>query len=165
MRIEHEGTTYEVDEELSFKIFTNWDLKEHPELDLNGKIIYASSFYNETPDADILPTGLSGATFIKCDLNNVIVPGDNTIIDCTQERIEVMNDLRSWVTDPEGNAVKVLDEEYWQAKGVSIDPRTIPDKKIILKGDAVLADAVKVATDAKAVAIGIAVEVVEEVIP
>ena len=163
MRIEHEGTTYEVDDELSFKIFTNWNLKEH-QFDFNGKTVYASSFYNETPDSDILPDGIKDVTFLKCDLNNIIIPEGNTVIDCSQERIELMNDMRDWITDPEGNAQKVVGEEYWVSKGVSVDPQVIPSKKIKLSDNVDLAVAVKEATDAVAIDLGISIGVVEEVI-
>lgn len=166
MRITHEGTEYDVDEELSFKVFTNWDMREHPEIDLQGKIIYASCFYNEIPDSEVLPPELKGATFIKCNLDNVIIPADNTVIDCSQQRVEEQNDMRDWVIDESGNAQKVLNEEYWIEQGVSVDALAIPKKPIIIKDGADPIKAIKEAVDAAAIEIGIVdISPIEEVKP
>ncbi len=46
---------------------------------------------------------------------------------------KVQNDYRAWEVDEEGNPIKLIDnEEYWTAKGVSVDPKDIPPVKYFI---------------------------------
>ena len=127
MRQKYNDIEYEISEKYSFKDLTGRDLSN--EKDMNGLVIYGSCLSHETPDAEILPSELTGTTFIKCNLSNVFVPNGNTVIDCNIKRFKVQNDLRDWEIDSENKPVKVLREKFWIQQGVSIDPVDIPKAK------------------------------------
>lgn len=133
----------EYDEELSFKDFTGWEFLSRPEIDFNNKIIYGSCFSNENPDSEIFSSKTSTATFIKCNLSNVVIPDGNTVIDCIETSFERQNDLRDWEIDEKGEPIAVLNEKYWESVGVSIDPKDIPDVEIVIGKDKTLEDQLK----------------------
>lgn len=93
-QVNHKGVLYTYDDELSHKDMTGWDLS--PRTNLNGKTIYNSCLSNETPDAAVLPPNLSGATFVACNLDNVLIPPGNTVIDCLTRRFQVQLDGEDW---------------------------------------------------------------------
>ena len=129
MKIVHQGIQYEISEKYSHKDMTGWDLSR--EGNMNGLVIYNSCLSNETPDAQILPQGLYGATFIACNLDNVLVPEGNTVIDCTTRRYEVQNDLEDWVVDSESRTpIEPLNRKHFESLGLSIDPKSIPLEKM-----------------------------------
>lgn len=73
MIIVYEGVEYNCDDNLSFRDFTGWDFRDRPEYDFNNKTIYASCFSQEFPDTPIFGDSLENTTFIKCNLDNVLV--------------------------------------------------------------------------------------------
>ncbi len=87
---------YNCSDEFSFKDFTG-----RSNLEVLG-IIYGSCFSQEIPDSRIFPDTMTGVTFIKCNLDNVFIPNGNTVIDCSQRRFKVQNDLNDWITDDKG---------------------------------------------------------------
>lgn len=93
-QIKYKGTTYQIFDTLSNKDMTGWDLSLRN--DLNGKIIYNSCLSNETPDAVVLPANLSGAKFVACNLDNVLIPPGNEVVDCLTRRFQVQNDGEDW---------------------------------------------------------------------
>lgn len=119
------------DDELSFKIFNGWIITDHPELSLQGKVIYASSFQQEIPDSEIFPKDLV-CTFVKCDLSNVRVPVGCVLLECVQTRFKVQNDLRDWEIDINDQPIRVLSEKYWEIQKVSTDPKDIPVQKVVI---------------------------------
>lgn len=52
------------------------------------------------------------------------------IINCSQKRFTVQNDLRDWEIDHMNKPVKVVNEKYWDQVGLSIDPKDIPLQKL-----------------------------------
>jgi hypothetical protein len=118
---------YECDEALSFKDFSNQPVTH---LDFNGKVIYSTVFYHETPDYAPFPKDMKGTTFIKCNLDNVIVPEGNMIIDCTQRRFKAQNDLNDWLIDENDNPVKPVDFKIYEKHGLEMPkPENIPSEK------------------------------------
>lgn len=131
----HDPIYIEPDEELSFRDFTNWEFHSRPEYDFTGKIIYASVFNNETPDAEIFQS-FKGATFVKCHLDNVIVPDENEIIDCSEQRFEVQNDLNDWLIDEKNEPIKPVDFKLFEKRGLEIPkPEDIPDEEVAKRID------------------------------
>lgn len=98
-QINYKGIVYEIFDALSNKDMTGWNLSGRT--DLNGKIIYNSCLSNETPDAEVLPANLTGAKFIACNLDNVLIPAGNEVIDCTTRRFQVQNDGEDWWIEEE----------------------------------------------------------------
>ena len=83
----------EYDEELSFKSFVNQDVSH---IDFNGKVIYSSLFYHEKPNSEPFPMGMSGAKFIKCNLDNLLVPEGNDLIESYNRWFEAQGDGQDW---------------------------------------------------------------------
>lgn len=54
-------------------------------------------------------------------------------ISCSKKRFKVQNDLRDWEINDGGDPVKVINEKYWNMKGISINPRHIPEQPIVLE--------------------------------
>lgn len=115
--------TIEYDDNLSFRNFTNKDMSGE---DLSGKIIYSSVFYQEQLDSEIFHPELSGALFIKCNLDNVALPDGNTKIECQQRRIKAQNDLRDWIVDQDNKPIEPINKDMWAEQGFSVDPADIP---------------------------------------
>lgn len=96
----------EFDDSVSFKNYTNQDFSNSEEL--NGKIIYASSFYQEKINSQPFNPNMQGTTFIKCNLDNCTIPEGNLVIECSQQRIQVQEDGFDWVIDSNDIPVKRL---------------------------------------------------------
>lgn len=96
---------YNFDDELSFKDFT---LRQMQGYNLSGKVIYGSCFSQEIPDSQVFNPETTGATFIRCNLDNVLVPEGNTVIDCSQRRFQVQEDGLDWLVDENNQPVEPL---------------------------------------------------------
>lgn len=123
----HRGISYEVFDELSNKSLTGWDLSLRN--DLNGKVIYNSCIANEKPNAQVLPANLTGAKFICCNLNNVVIPNGNEVIDCSVKKFQVQNDGEDWIIDNDLKPLEPVNKKYFHMLGLSIDPMDIPAQK------------------------------------
>lgn len=120
----------EYDEDLSFKDFTGLEFHSRPEYDFSNKVIYQSCFSQETPDSDIFKD-VRRAIFIKCNLDNVLIPAGNTVIDCWQRRFKVQNDLNDWLIDVDNKPTMPIDHKIFTKFGLPIpDPKDIPSEKV-----------------------------------
>lgn len=121
--------TITFDDKYSFKDYTQRNLLEAK--DLEGKVIYASSFSQENPDMKVFPDSVKKMTFYNCNLDNVFMvkPGW-IVIGGSERRYKVQNDLKDWEVDSTGKPTKVLNEEDWVKKGFDVDPMKIPAIKI-----------------------------------
>ena len=95
-----------ISEKYSFKVMTGQDLSGASDMD--NLVIYASSFYREQPDSVVLPPGLSNTTFIKCNLDNCVIPDGATLIDCTTIRFLAQPDGYDWIVDDQNQPVARL---------------------------------------------------------
>ncbi len=135
MKFTYQNIEYNIDDELSFKNFTHWEFMSRPQYNFNGKVIYSSCFCHEIPDSIIFGS-LVGATFIKCDLRNVIVPVGNTLIDCKTDRFQVQNDLNDWIIDRTNKPVDIIDYALFGKLGLSKPrPQDIPNQKVTTRID------------------------------
>lgn len=132
MKIPDPNLDLEADDALSFRDFTGWIFTHRPDVDFAGKVIYASCFSQEKPDTVVFPPTLTGATFVRCNLSNVVIPAGNTVIDCNTMRYRVQNDRRDWQLGALDLPVKVLGEKYWLQQGTSVDPADIPLTPLVL---------------------------------
>lgn len=133
-QVEYGGNFYECDEEYSFKDFTGESFVDKQIIP--GTIICRSCFSNETPDARIFQEQMVDVTFIEGNLDNVHIPEGNTVLGASQKRFKIQNDLRDWQIDEQDRPIKVLGKDYWEEKGISVDPVEIPDEKIVIgKGE------------------------------
>lgn len=139
LRISAEKTLSDGRRRLTFHVFKE-NYKD--ETDMNGAEIVGSCFYQEAafgttgdPSIEIFPSTMTGVTFRRCNLDNVIVPPGNTIImevpdTCSHRRIRCQNDLEDWVLDSLGNPVEPVAIKLYRQLGLSTDPRDIPDEPL-----------------------------------
>ena len=82
--------------DLMGKNFSDVDAK-----DFNNSQIIGSCFYQEgEPDQTIFPKTMEGVVFIKCNLDNVVIPNNNTVEDCSCKRIKFNpDDKEDWIVD------------------------------------------------------------------
>jgi hypothetical protein len=106
---------------------TGWEFKSRPEYEFPpGLVLDRHCFSQETPDADIFPDGMTGVTFLNCNLDNCYIPEGNTVVGGSQRRFAPQNDLRDWEIDYDDNPTTLINEESWTARGYSTDPQQIP---------------------------------------
>lgn len=114
----------------SNKDFTGHDLSDRH--DMNNLTISNSCFSQETPNRKIFPANLLGVTFVDCNLDNVLVPPGNLLVNCSKKVFKVQNDLEDWHVDPNTLApLKPLDEDRFDRLGISKKPVDIPAEKTI----------------------------------
>lgn len=127
MKIEVNEQFYECDDNFSAKDFTGRFLLDQ---DLNGKVIARSNFSHETPDTKVFPENMTGVTFINCNLDNVFIPEGNIVIECSQRRFKVQNDLNDWEVDNENKPTRPFNHQILTKKGIPLpDPKNIPKQK------------------------------------
>jgi hypothetical protein len=116
----------------SFKDFTGQSFKNRPAGEFNNSEIIGSCFYQKgAPDTDIFPDGMTGVTFKRCNLDNVLIPANNAItsdagIASTQKRIIEQNDLEDWEVDGQNVPREPINKKWYLRLGLSIDPNDIP---------------------------------------
>ena len=100
--------------------------KDRPAKEFEGEII-GSCFYQEAlennPPFDIFPDGIK-ATFIRCNLDNILIPAGCKVEGGTNKMIKIQNDTNDWELDKDLNPVKPLD------KKLNLKPEDIPAKYI-----------------------------------
>jgi hypothetical protein len=105
-----EGKHYLIDEELSQQDFTGKSLRDKEIKP--GTVIYQSCFCQEVPHANIFKRGLTGVTFINCNLDNVYIPSGNLIKGGSNNIFECQRDGHDWVIDHTHKPVRLLNEKY-----------------------------------------------------
>ncbi len=86
---------------------TGWDLSDRT--DMNGLIIHGLCLSQPKPDSKVLPSDLTGVTFIACNLMNVYVPPGNSVDPtCQTQRYLVQMDGQDWEVDEKNNPIKIL---------------------------------------------------------
>jgi hypothetical protein len=125
-----------MNEKYSFQAFPYHDLsfKDVPAKEFNNTIIRGSCFYQEWREGeeiikDIFPDGMTGVTFLCCNLDNIYIPPGNKVEYGTNKRIQVQNDFQAWILDDQLKPKEPMDKEMRLEAGVSIDPKDIPAKK------------------------------------
>ncbi len=88
------------------KDHTGHDLSDRTDMD--GLTIHGLCLSHETPDARVLPPSLRGTTFIACNLDNVLIPDGNTLINCSNRRFKIQDDGQDWEIDENDNPIKIL---------------------------------------------------------
>jgi len=129
-----------INEKYSYKDFTNKNLLDVPVEELNDTTIVGSCFYQEATESqvefDIFPKGITGVHFIRCNLDNIIVPDTCTMdLDspdaCSHRKIQIQNDMADWILDDNDNPIEPIDKKMREMENISIDPKDLPEEKII----------------------------------
>ena len=127
----------------SFKDFTNRSLVTERLIDfpIGGEIV-GSCFYQEARATSttlvqirkaIFPVGMTGITFRRCNLDNVLIPPGNTVEpDCSTRVIRVQNDLEDWImtSDVTPTPTEPINRGEFEQLGISIDPADIPSSPL-----------------------------------
>lgn len=129
---QNKPTLIDYDDKWSMRDFTNQKhIFQGVGKALDGITIYATCFYQEELDVDVFPSDVKNLTLVHCNIDNVNVPTGVTVIENRpKKRIQVQNDLRDWEIDDSDVPTKVLNEKYWTAQGISVNPADIPVTKL-----------------------------------
>ncbi len=126
----------EINKKYSYKDFTGVSFKDIPVEEFNNTIIVGSCFWQQWYEGeevvkDIFPDGIIGVEFRKCNLDNVYIDETkNTIVDGTHKKIKPQNDWADWIVDDDGKPIELLYKDNRLEKGLSIDPKDIPKKRL-----------------------------------
>lgn len=107
------------------------DLTKEPISDFNNSEIIGSCFYQQVaPDTQVFPTGITGVKFIRCNIDNVLIPSGNTIEGGCHRKIKMQNDLEDWIVDGSGNLIEPVSKKKFEKLGLSTNPKDIPAEKV-----------------------------------
>jgi len=119
-----------LNEKYSHKDFTQRTLTDTKPEEWNDTEVVNSCFYNEKPRTQVFPDGTKGVKFIRCNLDNVIVPKGCTTEGCSTRLIGVQNDLEDWILDQDLKPVEPLRKARYERLGLSVDPRNLSAEKL-----------------------------------
>lgn len=123
-------------------------LLDVPVDELNNTEIVGTSFAQEEPNTKVFPDGMTGVVFVKCNLDNCIIPLGNTVLGGTHKQHAKQNDGEHWVLDKALQPVEPLVPSRYDRLGLSKEPKDIPatpmKRSIILE-----AETLKVQTERK----------------
>lgn len=98
---------------------------------MNDETIRGACFSQQQPDTKVFPDEMTGVTFVNCNLDNCIIPEGNTLIDCSNRRYQVQNDLNDWEIDENNNPVRLVDWQYFEKLGLEQpSPDLIPSEQV-----------------------------------
>jgi len=121
----------------SFGDFTGQSFTNAVVEDFNDTVIKGSCFYQEYHvDSDIFPAGMTGVTFVNCNLDNVKIPKGNTVEGGCNRRIRVQNDGVDWILGGDLKPTEPVNKKLHIKRLLNIDPRKIPkikDVKTVFK--------------------------------
>ena len=120
----------------SFKNYTNVSLKHLDASEFSNTKIKNTCFYQELKEGetdlkDIFPDGVTGLSFMCCNLDNVLIPKD-TILEASQNRLIVKQlDEDDWVLDKTTKAViEPANRKLFELQAKNIDPTKIVAVKL-----------------------------------
>lgn len=124
-----------VNDKYSHKDFTGRTLLDVDPKQLNGTEIHGSCFYQEWQGEnwlrrEIFPNGMTGVTFVGCNLDNVLVPDGCVMLDCKNRVIRLQNDLDDWLCDEDARPTQPVNWKLHEKLGLSVDPKDIPQEFI-----------------------------------
>lgn len=125
----YNGVDYDISEKYSNRDMTGWNISSAEDMD--GIVIVNSCLASQDLSAQVLPANLTGATFIRCNLDNVFIPDGNTVIDCSNRFIAEQNDGEDWLIDPQTLApIEPVNKKLLEMNGQNTDPALIPAERV-----------------------------------
>lgn len=76
--------------------------------DMDNLEIEGLCLSQERLDSNVLPPNLTGVTFYYCNLDNVLIPPGNTLVNCSNRRYMPMDDGYDWEVDENNQPIKIL---------------------------------------------------------
>lgn len=115
-----------MNEKYSYKDFTYKTFLDTKPEEWNDSEVVGSCFYNEKPKSVIFPEGIKGVKFIRCNLDNIVIPKDCTVEGGCNKLIQVQKDGEDWLLDNDLNPVEPLNKATYVKLGLSISPAALP---------------------------------------
>jgi len=94
-----------INDEFSFKDFTDKDLLSTPVQSFNNTTIKGSCFYQQIgTNIAVFPNQMDGVIFDACNLDNVKIPPGNTVLsNCSSDKIKFNPaDKKDWILNGSG---------------------------------------------------------------
>lgn len=120
----------DLNKEYSYKDFTAKDLTKTDPKTWNDTEVIGSCFHQHTPKTVVFPTGITGVTFTRCNLDNVVVPKECTINGGCHRWIAVQKDGEDWVLDENLNPVEPLNKALFTKLGLSTSAAALPVSEV-----------------------------------
>jgi len=115
-----------MNEKYSYKDFLQKTFIDTDSSEWNDSDVVGSCFAQETPNTKVFPDGIKGVTFTKCNLDNVLIPAECTMKDCTNKLIQVQKDGNDWILNPDLTPLEPVNKADYIKLGISTDPATLP---------------------------------------
>ena len=117
-----------INEKYSFKDFTGQSFIDLDSDEFSNSEIIGSCFAQENEsEKHIFPIGMIGVIFTRCNLDNVMLLGNNIIGKrCSNQRIMVQNDGQDWIIDSAHNPIEPVSIKQHKKLNLSIDPADLP---------------------------------------
>lgn len=121
-----------LNEKYSYKDFTDQSFVEVDPAEFNNSEIVGSCFSQwDAPDSKVFPEGMTGVTFIKCNLDNCHVPTGNMVeTSCCHRWRKVQNDGEIWDLDEKLKPVTPARLKSYQKYKLSVDPKDLPTEPL-----------------------------------
>ena len=115
-----------MNEKYSYKDFTYKTFLDTKPEEWNDSEVICSCFYNEKPKSLIFPEGIKGVKFVRCNLDNIVIPKDCTVEGGCNRLIQVQKDGEDWLLDDDLKPVEPLNKAQYIKLGLSINPAALP---------------------------------------
>ena len=115
-----------LNEKYSYKDHTNKLLDKTDAAEWNDTEVVGTCFHQNVPKTVVFPAGIKGVKFVKCNLDNVVIPKDCTVDGGCNRLIAVQKDGCDWLLDTDLNPVEPLDKAEYVKLGLSVDPSALP---------------------------------------
>jgi hypothetical protein len=115
-----------LNKEYSYKDFTAKDLTKTDPKTWNDTEVIGTCFSQYVPKTVVFPVGITGVTFTRCNLDNVVVPAGCTINGGCHRWIKMQKDLEDWVLDDSLNPVEPLNKALFTNLGLSTSATALP---------------------------------------
>lgn len=114
-----------INEKYSNKDFTKKILTDTDPKEWNDTEIVNSCFAQEIPLTNVFPEGIEGVIFIRCNLDNCVIPKNCTVEGGTNKLIQVQKDGIDWIVDNNLNPIEPINKGEFIKVGISIDPTSL----------------------------------------
>lgn len=115
-----------LNKEYSYKDFTNKSLTDTDPKTWNDTEVVGSCFHHHTPKTVVFPAGITGVTFTRCNLDNVVVPKECTVNGGCHRWIAMQKDKEWWVLDNNLTPIEPLNSALFTKLGLSTSAAALP---------------------------------------
>jgi len=105
-------------------------LLDIPAKEFNNTEIIGSCFAQDNPFTDVFPSGITGVTFVNCNLNNCNIPAGNIIQGGSNKHHKAQNDGEEWIVNNNLKPIEPLKPKNYDTYNLSKDPKDLPIKPL-----------------------------------